>query len=97
LADVKEQIEVRIQELTHTRTKTVRATMQESIVGLEEQRREAEERRAFVNHSISELGELVAEDADLFVKYCSRVQDLLRKDESSLKSGLVALVSSLLL
>jgi hypothetical protein len=97
LARLREQIEARIQELTRTRTEAVRASIEKSIAGLEEQRKEADERRALVNHTISELKGLVSDDADLFFEYRNRIHDLLRNDENDLKSGLPALVSSLVL
>jgi hypothetical protein len=75
----------------------VRASIEQSIVGLERERKEAEERQALVNHSISELEELIADDGDLFACYRGRIVDPLRKGENELKSGLAELVSSLVL
>jgi hypothetical protein len=40
---------------------------------------------------------LASDATDMFFEYRSRIQDLLRNDETDLKSGLAALVTSLVL
>ena len=94
LSKLREQIQARIQEPTRTRVDTVRESIEQSIVDLEQERKEAEERRAL--HQ-AELRSLVAEDRDLFADCRRRIHEVLRKHGSELKSGLIALVSSLVL
>jgi phage shock protein A len=95
LSGLREQIEVRIQELSRTRVDTVRESIEQSVVGLERERREAEEWRALLIHSQAELETLVAEDRDLCSDYRRRIQEVLSGGEDRVKSNLAALVSSL--
>jgi hypothetical protein len=97
LSGLREQIEVRIQELSRTRVDTVRESIEQSVVGLERERREAEEWRALLIHSRVELETLVAEDRDLCSDYRRRIQEVLNGGEDRVKSNLAALVSSLVL
>jgi hypothetical protein len=97
LAGLREQIEARIKELTRTRAEAVRVSIEKSIVSLGEDRKETEQRRALVNHSVAELESLVAIDRDLCDEYRRRIQEALRKRENELKPSLAALVSFLVL
>jgi hypothetical protein len=45
------------------------------------------DRRTLVNHSISELAELVSDDADLFFEFRSRIRGPVRNNENELKSA----------
>jgi hypothetical protein len=97
LSGLREQIEARIRELTRTKAEAARDSIEKSIVGLERERKEAEERQALLVHSKAELESLVAQDRDLFADYRRRIRDVLRKEDEELKDSLAALVSSLLL
>jgi len=97
LAGLREQIEARIKELTRTRAEAVRVSIEKSIVSPGEDRKETEQRRALVNHSVAELESLVAIDRDLYDEYRRRIQEALRKRENELKPSLAALVSFLVL
>jgi len=67
---LREQIEARIQELTRTKAETVRESIEQSIVSLEQTKKEAEERLALVNHTVSELESLSSEECvGLFSPY----------------------------
>jgi site-specific DNA recombinase len=97
LSGVRKQIEARIQELTRARAAGVRESIEKSIVGLEEERKEMEGRRALVDHSIAELEGFFSGDRSLFADYRSRIQEVLKKYEDERKTGLAGLISSLLL
>lgn len=94
---IQEQIEARIGELTRARSEALRASLEKSIVGLEERGKEAEERMALVNHTISELETLVSESGNLFSEYRARIQDVLGKEGNEQKIALKSLLSSLIL
>ena len=94
---MRKQIEASIRELTRTRAETVRESIEKSIVTLEEARKEAEGRRALVDHSIAELEGLRSGDRSLFADYRSRIQEVLKKHEDERKIALRGMLSSLLL
>ncbi len=75
----------------------VRLTYGLCFVGLERERKDAEERQALLVHSKAELEGLVAQGRDGFADYRRRIQEVLRKEEEELKDSLAALVSSLVL
>ena len=87
LAGLREQIEARIKELTRTRAEAVRVSIEKSIVSLGEDRKETEQRRALVNHSVAELESLVAIDRDLCDEYRRRIQEALRKRSGSARTN----------
>ena len=64
---------------------------------LEEWKKAAAERTAFVNHTISELGKLVLEDTALFGEYKNRIKQALNKERNQLKNVLQDLISGLFL
>jgi hypothetical protein len=97
LSDVRKQIEARIQELTRAKAERVRESIEQSIVGLEEARKDTEGRRALLAQSIEELESLVSKDKSLFSEYRSRLQEVLKKPEADQKAALADLVNSLLL
>ena len=97
LKGVKEQIETRIQELTRTRAEPVRESIEQSIIALERERKEAQERTALVNHTISEIESIIAEDGDLYADYRKRIQEALVSAESGQKMVPQGLIASLLL
>jgi site-specific DNA recombinase len=97
LSGQRGQIETRIRELTRTKAEAARDSIEKSIVGLERERTEAEERRALLVHSKEELERLVPQDRDLFADYRRRIQEVLRKEGDELQTSLAALVSSLVL
>ena len=73
----------------------MRKTIEESISGLEERKKETAARTAFVNHSISGLQELVSNNAGLYQNYCNRIREVLDGPEDKRKTGLQGLISSL--
>ena len=97
LTGVREQIEARIQELTRAKAERVRESIEKSIVSLEEERKETEERRALVGQSIAEIESLVSKDKSLFSEYRGRIQGVLKKSKDEKKPALAALIASLLL
>ena len=97
LTDVGRQIEARIQELTRAKAQRVRESIEKSIVGLEEARKDTEGRRAFVVQSIAELESLASKDRSLFSEYRGRIHRVLKKAEAEQKAALADLVASLLL
>ena len=97
LTGVRKQIEARIQELTRAKVEQVRESIEQSIVGLEEARKNTEGRRALVDRSIEELEGLVSKDRSLFSEYRGRIQTMLKKTEAEQKAAFADLVASLLL
>jgi site-specific DNA recombinase len=85
LAGARRQIEARIQELTRARAERVREPIEMSIVGLEEARKDTEDRLTLVGQSIAELESLVSKDKSLFSEYRGRIQDVLEKPEDEKK------------
>jgi site-specific DNA recombinase len=97
LTSVRRQIEARIQELTRAKAERVRESIEQSIVGLEEARKETEGRHALLAGSIAELDGLVSKDKSLFAEYRDRIQAVLKKTEIEQKAAFADLVASLLL
>jgi site-specific DNA recombinase len=97
LTGLKKQIEARIQELTRARAATVRESIEKSIVGLEEERKETEGRRALIEQSIADLEDAASTSKNLFAEYRGRIQDVLKKPKDEEKQALASLISSLLL
>jgi len=97
VSGLRKQIEARIQELTRARAAVVRESIEKSIVGLEEERKEAEGRRALVGPTIAELEGLRYRDKILFAAHQSRIQEVLCKHEDERKTALAGLITSLLL
>jgi len=97
LASARKQIEARIQELTRAKAERVRESIEQSIVGLEEERKDTEGRRVLVAQSIAELETLVSKDRSLFSEYRDRIRGVLRKTEAEQKASLADLIVSLLL
>jgi hypothetical protein len=75
----------------------VRESIEQSIVGLEEARRDTEGRRALVAQSIEELETLISKDKSLFSEYRDRILEAFKKTEAEQKAALAELVASLLL
>ncbi len=76
LTSVRRQIEARIQELTRAKVERVRESIEQSIVSLEEVRKDIEGRRALLAQSIAELESLVSKDRSLFSEYRNRIQTM---------------------
>jgi len=96
-ADIKEQIDARIQELTRTSSSVVRDSIEKSIVELEERRKEDEEKRLCVNQSILELENLISKNESLFGEYSNWIHRVMEKPSNLQKDGLKELISSLIL
>ncbi len=75
----------------------LRKTIEESITNLEERKKEAAERTAFVNHQISELEALVSIYGDLYQEYCNRIREVLDRTADGRKQGLQYLISGLVI
>jgi site-specific DNA recombinase len=97
LTGMRRQIEARIHELTRAKVERVRESIEKSIVGLEEARKDIEGRRTLVCQSIAELESLISKDKSLFSEYRDRIQEALKKPEDERKTGLAGLIASLLL
>ena len=90
---LRNRIEKRIQELTKTKSEVVRDSVEKSIVDMEEKKKELEEKRLFVNHTISELETLMIEDAGLYTEYRNRIKHAINKGRNQLKNVLQGLLS----
>ena len=97
LTGVRKQIEARIQELTRAKAERVRESIEKSIVGLEDERKDTEGRRALLDRSIAELEGMVSKDKNLFAEYRGSIQEILKKHEDEKKAALADLIASLLL
>jgi hypothetical protein len=62
VADIKEQIDARIQELTKAKSEVVRDSIEKSIIELEQGRKENDEKRLSVYASILELENLISKN-----------------------------------
>ncbi len=96
-ANIRNQVEARIGELTRARAEAVRDSIEKSIIRLQEKAKETEERLALVHHSISELENLIFETGNLYSRCRSRIQEVLEKAGNELKTGLKSLLSSQIL
>jgi hypothetical protein len=65
----------------------VRHSVEKSIVDPEGKKKDLEEKRLFVNHSISELETLILEEAGLYGEYRKRIKQALKKERNQLKKG----------
>jgi len=81
--DINSQIEARIRELIKTESEIVRKTIEQSIEKLKEQNQEIKDKRAYVNHTISRLEELLNNPKDLFKQYGDLIQQALTKIDSN--------------
>jgi site-specific DNA recombinase len=97
LTGVRRQIEARIQELTRAKVERVRESIEKSIVGLEDDRKDTEGRRELIGRSITDLEGLVSPCKSPFSEYQSRIQEALKKPEDEKKPAFAALIASLLL
>ena len=96
-AALKEQVELRIQELTRTRAEAVRDSIEKSITDIGQRQKEIDEKRLFADHAARELGSILENDADLFTAYSRQIQKVLDGPAEGLKAGLHGLIASLLL
>ena len=81
------QIENRIHELTKTNSDIVRQTIEKSIIKFEELKKENEEKRLYVNHTIQGLKKLLFNDENLFADYSSRVREVLDLQPTNMEDG----------
>ena len=96
-ADIKKQIDTRIQELTKAKSEVVRDSIEKSIIELEQGRKENDEKRLSVYASISELENLTSKNESLFGEYRSWIHSVMKKPANLQKKGLKELISSLIL
>ena len=96
-ADIKEQIDARIKELTKAKSEVVRDSIEKSIIELEQGRKENDEKRLSVYASISELENLTSENESLFGEYSGWIHGVMKKPANLQKKGLKELISSLIL
>jgi hypothetical protein len=75
----------------------VRESIEKSIVGLEEARKDTEGRRGLVIQSIAEFESLISKDKSFFSEYLGRIQEVLKKTGDDRKIALAGLIASLLL
>lgn len=94
---VRKRSEARIQELTRAKVERVRESIEKSIVGLEEARKDTEGRRAFVDRSIKELETRVSKETSPFSQYRDQIRPVLKKTEVEQRVALANLVGALLL
>jgi hypothetical protein len=95
-AALKEQVELRIQELTRTKAEAVRDSIERSIVDLGQRQKEIEEKRLLADHAVCELESLVQDDGDLFSAYSRRIRKVLDGPTEQLKAALQGLIANLL-
>ena len=86
-ADIKEQIDARIQELTKAKSEVVRDSIEKSIIELEQGRKENDEKRLSVHHTILELENLISKNESLFGDYSGWIHGVMKKPANSQKKG----------
>jgi len=96
-ADIKEQIDARIQELTKAKSEVVRDSIEKSIIELEQGREENGDRKLGVHHTILELENLISKNESLFGEYSGWIHSVMKKPTNLQKKGLKELISSLIL
>jgi hypothetical protein len=94
VADIKEQIDARIQELTKAKSEVVRDSIEKSIIELEQGRKENDEKRLSVYASSSELENLTSKNESLFGEYRSWIHGVMKKPTNLQKKGLKEPVSA---
>jgi hypothetical protein len=77
--DINSQIKARIREFTKTESEIVRKTIEQSIEKLSEQKPEIKDKRAYVEHTVSDLQELINDSRDLFKTYSESIREALYK------------------
>ena len=97
VADIKEQIDARIQELTKAKSEVVRDSIEKSIIELEQGRKENDEKRLVIHHTILELENLTSKNESLFGDYSGWIHGVIKKPTNLQKKGLKELISSLIL
>jgi hypothetical protein len=75
----------------------VRESVEQSIVELEEARKDMEGRHALLAGSIAELEGLICKDRTFFSEYQDRIQAVLKKTDAEQKAAFADLVTSLLM
>jgi DNA invertase Pin-like site-specific DNA recombinase len=96
-AALKDQVELRIQELTRTKAEAVRDSIERSIVDLGQRQKELEDKRLFADHAFRELESIVQNDGDLFTAYSRQIRKVLDTPAESIKTGLQGFIANLLL
>ena len=87
------EIEARLNELTNTKSETVKNTIEESIIKLEQAKKEIDDKDVYIRHEIDRLGELIQDDNDLFREYSDRLKTVFRPPAAGTKNKLREVIS----
>jgi len=90
---LEKEIEARVSELVKTKLDVVKSTIEQSIVKLDEDKKDIEAKRLYIEYEIEELKKLLADGKNLFKEYSQKIKDILNKGFADIKEKLKDIVS----
>ena len=90
---LEKKIEARISELVKTKSDIVKDTIEKSIVKLDEDKKDIEAKRLYIEYEIEELKKLLADEKNLFKEYSQKIKDILSKTSADIKGKLSEIIS----
>jgi len=76
-----------------TKLDVVKSTIEQSIVKLDEDKKDIEAKRLYIEYEIEELKKLLADGKNLFKEYSQKIKDILNKGFADIKEKLKDIVS----
>jgi len=90
---LEKEIEARVSELVKTKLGVVKSTVEKSIVKLDEDKKDIEAKRLYIEYEIEELKKLLADEKNLFKEYSQKIKDILSKTSADIKGKLSEIIS----
>ncbi|MCD6412864.1 MAG: recombinase family protein [Elusimicrobia bacterium] len=87
------EIEARLNELTNTKSEIVKKTIEESIIKLDQAKKEIEDKHVYIKYEIERLEKLIQDDNDLFREYSDRIKTVFRPPTNKTKNKLKEVIS----
>ena len=87
------EIEARLNELTNTKSEVVKNTIEESIIKLEQSKKEIEDKNIYIRYEIDRLEKLLQDDNNLFGEYSDRLKTVFRPPAAGTKNNLKEVIS----
>lgn len=87
------EIEARLNELTNTKSEIVKKTIEESIIKLDQAKKEIEDKHVYIKYEIERLEKLIQDDNNLFREYSDRIKTVFRPPTNKTKNKLKEVIS----
>ncbi len=87
------EIEARLNELTNTKSEIVKNTIEESIIKLNQSKKDIEDKNIYIRHEIDRLEKLIQGDNNLFGEYSDRIKSIFRPPNNGTKDKLREVIS----